>query len=81
MSARRYEVRVSGRLSPRLRDAFPGMELIEVPAETVIGSTVGEGAELYDVLSLIESLGLHVLAIDQVASDSAPVPAPRVGED
>ncbi len=74
--ARRYEVRVRGRLSPRVRDAFPGMEVVEAPAETVIGSTVGDTAQLHDVLSLIDSLGLHVVSIDQVVPAPAP-PVPR----
>jgi len=52
------------------------MEVVEAPAETVIGSTVGDATQLSDVLSLIDSLGLHVVAIDQVARDPV-VPAPR----
>ena len=72
MPARRYEVRVKGRLSPRLKDAFPGMEVVEVPAETVISSTVGDGTQLHDVLSLIQSFGLHVVAVDQVVPGPAP---------
>ena len=82
MPARRYEVRVKGRLSPRLKDAFPGMEVVEVPAETVISSTVGDGTQLHDVLSLIQSFGLHVVAVDQVAPEPAPpLPSrrPRAG--
>ena len=66
MPARRYEVRVKGRLSPRVSDAFPGMDVEEVPAETIISRTVSDATELHDVLSLIQSLGLHVVAVDQV---------------
>jgi hypothetical protein len=80
MPARRYEVRVRGRLSPRLRDAFADMEVVEAPAETVIGSTVGDATQLSDVLSLIDSLGLHVVAIDQVAPDPV-LPVPRRPSD
>jgi hypothetical protein len=80
MPPRRYQVRVRGRLSPRARNAFPDMEVVEAPAETVIGSTVGDVMQLSDVLSLIDSLGLHVVAIDQVESDPV-VPAPRRPQD
>jgi hypothetical protein len=85
MPARRYEVRVSGRLSQRLKDAFPDMVVVEAPAETVIGSTVGDATQLSRVLSLIDSLGLHVVAIDQVPPDQVPpgqvLPVPRHAPD
>jgi hypothetical protein len=80
MPPRRYLVRVRGRLSPRVRDAFHDMEVVDAPAETVIGSTVGDAGQLADVLSLIDSLGLHVLAVDQVMPDPL-VPAPRRPSD
>jgi hypothetical protein len=80
MAPRRYLVRVRGRLSPRVKDAFHDMEVVEAPAETVISSTVGDASQLSDVLWLIDSLGLHVLAIDQVAPVPA-VPAPRPPSD
>jgi hypothetical protein len=80
MAPRRYLVRVRGRLSPRVRDAFHDMEVVEAPAETVIGSTVGDASQLSHVLWLIDSLGLHVLAVDQVAPVPV-VPAPRPPSD
>ena len=72
MPARRYEVRVRGRLSSRVRDAFPGMDVEDVPAQTIIAGTATDATDLYDVLALIQSLGLHVVAIDQVVSGAAP---------
>jgi hypothetical protein len=80
MPPRRYQVRVRGRLSPRARNAFPDMEVVEAPAETVIGSTVGDVTQLATVLSLIDSLGLQVVAVDQVGADPV-VPAPRRPRD
>ena len=76
----RYQVRVRGRLSPRARNAFPDMEVVEAPAETVIGSTVGDVTQLSAVLSLIDSLGVQVVSVDQVESDSV-VPPPRRPQD
>jgi hypothetical protein len=81
MPPRRYQVRVRGRLSARVRDALPDMEVAEAPAETVIASTVGDAEQLSAVLSLIESLGLHVVAVDQVGAPDAVVPAPRGPSD
>lgn len=71
MPTRRYEVRIAGRLSPRVRDAFVGMDVEPVPPETVIAGTVDDD-DLHSLLALIQSLGLHIVAVDQVA----PVPRP-----
>ena len=78
MPARRYEVRVEGRLSDRARDAFVGMDVDAVPAETVISGTVNDDDELHRLLAQIQSLGLHVVAVEQVAPDPRP-PPPRPG--
>jgi hypothetical protein len=67
MPTRRYEVRIAGRLSASARDAFVGMDVDAVPPETVVTGTVDDDA-LIDLLGLIQSLGLRVLAVDQVAS-------------
>jgi hypothetical protein len=80
MPPRRYLVRVRGRLSPRVRDAFPDMDVVRAPAETVIGSTVGDVTQLAEVLSLIDSLGLQVVAVDQVTPDPV-LPVPRLPSD
>jgi hypothetical protein len=71
MSTRRYEVRIAGRLSPRVRDVFVGMDVEPVPPETVIAGTVDDDDELHRLLGLIQSLGLHIVAVEQV------VPEPR----
>jgi hypothetical protein len=76
MPTRRYEVRIAGRLSPRLRAAFVGMDVEPVPPETVIAGTVDED-DLHRLLGLIQSLGLHILAIEQVAPEPGPPPGIR----
>jgi hypothetical protein len=68
----RYEVRVKGRLSSRARDAFVGMDVDEVPTETIIAGTVDDAKELSGVLELIQSLGLHVVSVEQVSSAGGP---------
>ena len=47
MPDRRYEVRVTGRLSQRARDAFAGMDVAEVTAETVISGVVHQDEQLH----------------------------------
>ena len=66
MPDRRYEVRVTGRLSQRARDAFADMEISEVTAETVISGMVHD-EQLHELLSVVQSLGLHVVSVEQVA--------------
>jgi len=67
MPGRRYEVRVSGRLSQRARDAFEGMDVAEVTAETVIAGRVDQDEQLHELLAVVQSLGLHVVSVQQVA--------------
>lgn len=66
MPDRRYEIRVTGRISQRVRDAFTGMDVFEVPAETVISGLVHEDDELHEILATAQSLGLHVFSVQQV---------------
>jgi hypothetical protein len=66
MPDRRYEVRVTGRLSRRARDAFAGMDVAEVTAETVISGLVHQDEDLHELLARIQSLGLHVVSVQQV---------------
>jgi len=67
MPDRRYEVRVTGRLSQRAQDAFAGMDVAEVTAETVISGVVHRDDELHELLEVVQSLGLHVVSVQQVA--------------
>jgi len=66
MPDRRYEVRVTGRLSQRARDAFADMEVSEVTAETVISGLVHQDEQLHELLTVVQSLGLHVVSVQQV---------------
>jgi hypothetical protein len=75
MSARRYEFRVSGRLSERAQGAFVDMAVHDAPAETVISGEVVDDAHLHGVLAQIQNLGLHVVSVLQVPS--APEPSAR----
>jgi hypothetical protein len=67
MPDRRYEVRVTGRLSERARDAFAGLNVDEVSAETVISGVVHQDDQLHELLEVVQSLGLRVVSVEQVA--------------
>jgi hypothetical protein len=67
MPDRRYEVRVTGRLSERAQDAFAGLDVAEVSAETVISGVVHQDDQLHELLEVVQSLGLHVVSVEQVA--------------
>ena len=67
MPDRRYEIRLTGRISQRVRDAFADLDVSEAPAETIISGVVHEDEELHELLSTIQSLGLHVMSVQQVA--------------
>ena len=68
MPDRRYEVRVTGRLSQLARDAFAGVDLTEVTADTVICGIVHHDEQLHDMLAVVQSLGLHVVSVQQVGA-------------
>ena len=61
----RYTFRVTGRMSERARDAFATMDVVEVPAETVITGPVDE-QQVHEILALIQDLGLHVVSVQRV---------------
>jgi hypothetical protein len=68
VSERQYEFRVLGRLSETTRQLFPNTEVTEIPAETIISTTLADDAELHDILTLIQSLGLNVISVERVPS-------------
>jgi len=67
MPDRRYEIRVTGRISQRVRDAFAGQDVSEVPGETIISGLVHGDEDLHTLLATVQSLGLHVMSVQQVA--------------
>jgi hypothetical protein len=78
MPRRRYEIRIAGRLSARARGAFVDMDVHAVPSETVIAGTVDDDEDLSRLLALIQSLGLSIVAVEQVAPE-VPDPIPDAG--
>ena len=58
-----YEIRVRGRLSKTLLDAFPGLHAQMQGAETVLAGALPDQAALYGALTQIEALGLELLEV------------------
>ena len=67
LSERQYEFRVLGRLSEKTREAFTNMEVTEVPAETIISTSLADDGDIHAVLALIQSLGLNVISVERVS--------------
>ena len=68
MPDRRYEVRVTGRLSQHVRDAFAAMHITEITAETVIIGVVHDDEQLHELLSAVRSVGLQIVAVQRVGA-------------
>lgn len=69
MPEQRYEFRVNGLLSPSARDAVGDIcELVvrSTPPETIIYSVVADQGQLHGMLSFLENLGLHVVAVQRL---------------
>jgi hypothetical protein len=63
MSSTRYEIRITGRLSPDIREHFEDFELTEAPIETVMLAEVVDESHLHGVLARLQSLGLQLLSL------------------
>ncbi|MEV0961604.1 MULTISPECIES: hypothetical protein [unclassified Streptomyces] len=59
----RYEFRVSGHLSPAVAGAFPELDEVTVPEETVLYGPVTDEAHLYGLLVRFQDLGLRVVEL------------------
>jgi hypothetical protein len=66
MATNRYEFRVAGKLSDRARTAFDDMEVVDAPPETIIRGAVVDESHLHGILALLQSMGLQVVAMNQV---------------
>ncbi|WP_432056872.1 hypothetical protein [Streptomyces sp. bgisy022] len=62
----RYEIRIDGRLSQTLADAFPELDHVVMSGQTVLFGTVLDEAHLYGLLTRCQSLGLRVLEMRQL---------------
>lgn len=69
MPDRRYEVRVTGRLSDVAQSALAAADVADVAAETVISGLVRHDQGLHQFLMAIQELGLRIVSVQLVAPD------------
>ncbi|MEU2384638.1 hypothetical protein ABZ606_08240 [Streptomyces sp. NPDC012461] len=58
-----YELRVAGRLTKDRIDAFPELDHVMMPGQTVLYGHVVDEAHLYGLLARCRSLGLRLLEV------------------
>jgi hypothetical protein len=69
MPGRRYEVRVTGRLSDVVQAAVAAGGVADVAAETVISGLVPPDEGRDQFLAVVQGLGLHIVSVQLVAPD------------
>lgn len=62
-----YEIRVEGRMSRTMTDAFPELESCALSGQTLLYGRVTDEAHLYGLLARFQSLGLHVVEMRRTA--------------
>jgi hypothetical protein len=73
----RYEVRVNGTLSERVRGAFPAMDVTPVPAQTIVFGNLPGLADLADILALCSAMGLEVVSVRRLPGEAGTEPDRR----
>jgi hypothetical protein len=68
---KRYEVRVSGSLSERARNAFPTMDVTSIPTQTIVFGELAGPSDLRDLLARCLAMGIEVLSLRQLPGDAA----------
>jgi hypothetical protein len=56
----RYEFRVTGRVSTALAEAFPELDRVLIPRQTLFFGTVTDEAHLYGLLLRFQDVGLRI---------------------
>ena len=64
-----YEIRVRGRLSDTMSDAFEDFTASLKPAETVMRGEVRDQSELHGVLDRLQALGLELIEIRRISGE------------
>ena len=68
-----YEIHVRGRIGPAVRASFGRLASSERPPETVFCGPVRDDAELWAIMTRLQSLGLELLELHRLPDP--PVPA------
>jgi len=67
-----YVIRVKGKLSPQLTDAFPSLTAETEPAQTVLHGHLDDQAALAGILNHLDMLGIDILEVMQVPPTQLP---------
>ena len=67
-----YEIRVKGRLTDTVTNAFEDFTASVKPAETTLRGEVRDQAELHGLLEQIQSLGLELIEVRRLPSIEPP---------
>jgi hypothetical protein len=67
-----YVIRVKGKLSPQLTDAFPSLIAETEPAQTVLHGHLDDQAALAGILNHLDMLGIDILEVMQVPPTQLP---------
>jgi hypothetical protein len=71
MELNRYYIRVKGHLSPQWSDWFDGFTIINCEdGEALLSGIILDQAALYGLLNKISNLGLPLLSVNRVQSES-----------
>ena len=66
MASSDYEIRVKGRLTDTVTNAFEDFTASVKPAETTLRGEVRDQAELHGLLEQIQSLGLELIEVKRL---------------
>ena len=72
----RYEIRVRGHLSARMRRAFPDLHAEIEDRDTLLQGALQDQSALHGVLSQIEALGLELLELRRLPGGPAGTSTP-----
>ena len=64
--AARYQFRVAGVIGPTLTDAFPALTAQHAGGITTLTGSMADQAAVHGVLTLIESLGMELVAVERL---------------
>lgn len=72
-----YQIRVKGTLGEQWKDWFDGLTVTNLEGgEALLSGPLPDQAALHGVLARLRDLGLPLLAVNRVDSNSADPPAP-----
>lgn len=67
-----YAIRIRGHLGPTMLSAFPDLRSEIDGQDTVLSGIVPDQAALHGVLSKIEAMGLELVEVRRVPTDTKP---------